>query len=178
MTYPPMSIPDLLIQLPSSSSSYDLFFFHPHHSGRVNVGPELPFFPSDRNIYIYLYIYTQSTGGNPVYLHNPIYRAMQTSQIRCTSEQQLTMIVGKGTGAIISRIPSYNTAPAEGAAIGRSDFVSGVLCRRRKKGLEEKATKKGKQKKNKRISTLSPLPSLAVGLHELSEEKGKKENIL
>lgn len=48
------------------------------------------------------------------------------------------MIVGKGTGAIISRIPSYNTAPAEGAAIGRSDFASGVLCRSRKKGLEEK----------------------------------------
>lgn len=48
------------------------------------------------------------------------------------------MIVGKGTGAIISRIPSYNTAPAEGAAIGRSDLVSGVLCRRRKKGLEDK----------------------------------------
>lgn len=48
------------------------------------------------------------------------------------------MIVGKGTGAIISRIPSYNTAPAEGAAIGRSDLVSCVLCRSRKKGLEEK----------------------------------------
>lgn len=69
---------------------------------------------------------------------------MQTSQIRSTSEQQLTMIVGKGTGAIISRIPSYNTAPAEGAAVGRSDFVSGALCRRSKRGLEEKATKKGK----------------------------------
>lgn len=49
------------------------------------------------------------------------------------------MIVGKGTGAIISRIPSYNTAPAEGAAIGRSDLVSGVFWRRRKKkGLEDK----------------------------------------
>lgn len=56
------------------------------------------------------------------------------------------MIVGKGTGAIISRIPSYNTTPAEGAAIGRSDFVSYVLCRRRKKkGSEEKATKKGRK---------------------------------
>lgn len=55
------------------------------------------------------------------------------------------MIVGKGTGAIISRIPSYDTAPAEGAAIGRSDFVSGVLCRRRRKRSEEKATKKGRK---------------------------------
>lgn len=60
------------------------------------------------------------------------------------------MIVGKGTGAIISRIPSYNTAPAEGAAIGRSDFVSGALCRRRKKGLEEKATKKGRKYNKKK----------------------------
>lgn len=58
MTYPPMSMPDLLIQLPSSSS-YDLFFSHPHHSGRVNVGPELPFFLSDRNIYISIYIHNQ-----------------------------------------------------------------------------------------------------------------------
>lgn len=104
------------------------------------------------------------------------------------------MIVGKGTGAIISRIPSYNTAPVEGAAIGRSDLVSGALCRRRKKkGSEEKATKKVKslffkkkerkkkkqEKKTEKISTLSPLPSPAVGLYELSEEKGKKkENIL
>lgn len=60
------------------------------------------------------------------------------------------MIVGKGTGAIISRIPSYNTASAEGAAIGRSDLVSGVLCRRRQKGLEEKATKKGKTKEKQK----------------------------
>lgn len=99
------------------------------------------------------------------------------------------MIVGKGTGAIIGRIPSYNTAPAEGAAIGRSDFVSGALCRRRKKGLEEKATKKGKkykkkqEKKTEEISTLSPLPSPAVGLYELREKeekvrKKKKKDLL
>lgn len=101
------------------------------------------------------------------------------------------MTVGKGTGAIIGRIPSYNTTPAEGAAIGRSDLVSGALCRRRKKGLEEKATKKveriyiyiykkkkrKQEKKTEEISTLSPLPSPAVGLCELreEEEKGRKK---
>lgn len=61
------------------------------------------------------------------------------------------MIVGKGTGAIISRIPSYNTAPAEGAAIGRSDFVSGVLCRRRrKKRVRRKGNKKRKTKEKQK----------------------------
>lgn len=65
-TWPPNSTPVLVVIWP---------ILFPSTSFRPGQRRSWTAIFSFRSKYIYLYIYTQSTGGNPVYLQNPIYRA-------------------------------------------------------------------------------------------------------